>query len=153
MLCLSTGSKWEDSFVFFQSKLIYYNIRSCNSSHSYNILIVVLLLTRMLVLSHFLFRRTNGAARCRLTAAFLPAIFHHMIHSLSVVVDLFLGITPSLSGCLSTFVGVPQGLYGPLTDVPEYFQYASVRSPDSIFIGRQSCQPDTFEIFLSLPFN
>lgn len=82
------------------------------------------------------FRRSNAAARCRLTAAFLPAIFHHVMRSLSVMVDLFLGIAPSLSGCLATFTGVPPSLYGPLVDVAEYFQYASVRSPDINFLSR-----------------
>ncbi|KAL5111892.1 hypothetical protein TcWFU_004078 [Taenia crassiceps] len=90
-------------------------------------------ITRTAVFEYF--RRSNEAARCRLTAAFLPAIFHHVMRSLSVVVDLFLGIAPSLSGCLSTFTGVPPSLYGPLVDVVEYFQYASVRSPDTNFIS------------------
>ncbi|KAM7541381.1 hypothetical protein Aperf_G00000021766 [Anoplocephala perfoliata] len=78
------------------------------------------------------FRRSNEAARCRLSAAFLPAIFYHLMRSLSTVVDLFLGISPSLSGSLSTFVGVPQSLFEPLTDVAEYFRYTSVRCPDTI---------------------
>ncbi|KAL5966400.1 Ral GTPase-activating protein subunit beta, partial [Taenia solium] len=90
-------------------------------------------ITHTAVFEHF--RRSNAAARCRLTAAFLPAIFHHVMRSLSVMVDLFLGIVPSLSGCLSTFTGVPPSLYGPLVDVAEYFQYASVRSPDLYFLS------------------
>ncbi|VDM15933.1 unnamed protein product [Hydatigera taeniaeformis] len=91
-------------------------------------------ITHTAVFEHF--RRSNAAARCRLTVAFLPAIFHHVMRSLSVMVDLFLGIAPSLSGCLSTFIGVPPSLYGPLADVPEYFQYASVRSPDINFTNK-----------------
>ncbi|VDK35164.1 unnamed protein product [Taenia asiatica] len=90
-------------------------------------------ITHTAVFEHF--RRSNAAARCRLTAAFLPAIFHHVMRSLSVMVDLFLGIVPSLSGCLSTFTGVPPSLYGPLVDAAEYFQYASVRSPDLYFLS------------------
>ncbi|VUZ52698.1 unnamed protein product [Hymenolepis diminuta] len=82
------------------------------------------------------FRRSNSASRCRLTAAFLPAIFYHLMRSFSTMVDLFLGISPSLSGSLSTFTGVPQNLFGPLADVAEYFQYASVRSPDTAILEK-----------------
>ncbi len=78
--------------------------------------------------------RFNSAYRCRLTVAFLPTIFHQVLRGLSTAVDLFLGITPSLSGCLSTFIGVEANLYGPI-DVTEYFQYASIRAPDTIFTG------------------
>ncbi|VDO15135.1 unnamed protein product [Rodentolepis nana] len=78
------------------------------------------------------FRQLNLASRYRLTAVFLPAIFFHMMRSFSTVVDIFLGISPSLAGSLSTFIGVPQDLFGPLTDVAEYFQYTSVRSPDTV---------------------
>ncbi|KAH9285767.1 Ral GTPase-activating protein subunit beta [Echinococcus granulosus] len=88
------------------------------------------------------FRRSNAAARCRLTAVFLPGIFHNVMRSLSTTVDLFLGIAPSLSGCLSTFIGVPPSLYGPLVDIPVYFHYASVRSPDVNFLNKQQGSGD-----------
>ncbi|VDN14009.1 unnamed protein product [Dibothriocephalus latus] len=74
------------------------------------------------------FRHSQGASRCRITAAFLPTIFHQAIRSLAMVVDLFLGISPSLS-LLPTFLGVPIDLYGPI-DVTEHFRYASIRTPE-----------------------
>ncbi|KAL7063700.1 hypothetical protein AAHC03_01681 [Spirometra sp. Aus1] len=74
------------------------------------------------------FRHWQGVAKCRLSAAFLPTIFHQAIRGLSVVVDLFLGISPSLS-LLPTFLGVPTNLYGPI-DVTEHFRYASIRTPE-----------------------
>uniref|UniRef100_A0A5K3F716 Rap-GAP domain-containing protein n=1 Tax=Mesocestoides corti TaxID=53468 RepID=A0A5K3F716_MESCO len=83
------------------------------------------------------FRRLNGVARCRLTASFLPAIFHQALRSISTIVDLFIGIAPSLSGCLFTFVGIPPNLYGPI-DITEYFKYTSVRAPDTIFVDKQN---------------
>ncbi|VDM06434.1 unnamed protein product [Schistocephalus solidus] len=58
----------------------------------------------------------------------MPTIFHQAIRALSVVVDLFLGISPSLN-LLPTFLGVPTNLYGPI-DVTEHFRYATIRTPE-----------------------
>lgn len=78
-----------------------------------------------------LIRRFHNSARCRLMTAFLPAIFHQALRGLSIMVDLFLGISPSLAALLPTFVGIPSNLYGPI-DVTEHFGYVSIRTPEVI---------------------
>ncbi|KAH8860570.1 Ral GTPase-activating protein subunit beta [Schistosoma japonicum] len=69
------------------------------------------------------YKKYNYNDRVRWTAIYFPYIYHQALRGLSMIVDGFLGIQPSLTVGVDPFIGVIPELYGPIGKI--FYSYPS----------------------------
>ncbi|CAH8502139.1 unnamed protein product [Heterobilharzia americana] len=60
------------------------------------------------------YKKYSHYDRIRWTCLYLPYIYHQALRGLSMIVDGFLGIQPSLTIAIDPYIGVIPELYGPI---------------------------------------
>ncbi|CAH8496598.1 unnamed protein product [Schistosoma mattheei] len=78
------------------------------------------------------YKKYNCNDRIRWTSVYFPYLYHQALRGLSMIVDGFLGIQPSLTVGIDPFVGVIPELYGPIgrlfQSYPSFHMYTDTQS-------------------------
>ncbi|XP_018650157.1 hypothetical protein Smp_134670.1 [Schistosoma mansoni] len=78
------------------------------------------------------YKKYNYNDRIRWTSVYFPYLYHQALRGLSMIVDGFLGIHPSLTIGIDPFVGVIPELYGPIgrlfQSYPPFHKYTDTQS-------------------------
>ncbi|CAH8516547.1 unnamed protein product [Schistosoma haematobium] len=78
------------------------------------------------------YKKYNCNDRIRWTSVYFPYLYHQALRGLSMIVDAFLGIQPSLTVGIDPFVGVIPELYGPIgrlfQSYPSFHKYTDTQS-------------------------